>query len=104
MKIPEFKRSRIGLIAEFHKISNGFPNQDFFELSNLVNGQKFKKLLTLNEAQVNLWAIYGPIAVKLLTACKQQHTTLHQQQQAMMQQMALLSTNAATLHNNQYIQ
>ncbi len=28
-----------------------------FELSNLVNGQKFKKLLTLNEAQENLWAI-----------------------------------------------
>jgi hypothetical protein len=27
-----------------------------FELSNVVNGQKFKKLLTLNEAQENLWA------------------------------------------------
>jgi hypothetical protein len=27
MKIPEFKRSRIGLIAEFHRIPNGFPNQ-----------------------------------------------------------------------------
>ncbi len=39
-----------------------------FELSNVVNGQrqKFKKLLTLNKAQENLWAIYGPIAVKLL--------------------------------------
>ncbi len=30
-----------------------------FELSNVVNGQKFKKLLTLNEAQENLWAKYG---------------------------------------------
>ncbi len=27
MKIPEFKRSRIGLIAEFRRILNGFPNQ-----------------------------------------------------------------------------
>ncbi len=37
-----------------------------FELSNIVNGQKFEKLLTLNEAQNNLWVKYGPIAVKLL--------------------------------------
>ncbi len=42
--------------------------QQNFELSNIANGQKFEKLLTLNEAQENLWAIYGPIAVKLLTA------------------------------------
>ncbi len=27
MKIPEFKRSEIGLIAEFCGIPNGFPNQ-----------------------------------------------------------------------------
>ena len=27
MKIPEFKRSGIGIIAEFHGILNGFPNQ-----------------------------------------------------------------------------
>jgi hypothetical protein len=27
MKIPEFKRSGIGLILEFHGIPNGFPNQ-----------------------------------------------------------------------------
>ncbi len=27
MKIPEFKRSRIGLIAEFRRITNRFPNQ-----------------------------------------------------------------------------
>ncbi len=27
MKIPEFERSRIGLIAEFRGIPNGFPNQ-----------------------------------------------------------------------------
>jgi hypothetical protein len=37
-----------------------------FELSNIVNGPKFEKLLSFNEAQENLWAIYGPIAVKLL--------------------------------------
>ncbi len=37
-----------------------------FELSNVVNGQKFKKLLTLNEAQKKPWTKYGPIAVKLL--------------------------------------
>ncbi len=28
MRIPEFKRSGIGLIAEFCGIPNGFPNQD----------------------------------------------------------------------------
>jgi hypothetical protein len=27
MKIPEFKRSGIGIIAEFRGIPNGFPNQ-----------------------------------------------------------------------------
>jgi hypothetical protein len=27
MKIPEFKRSRIGIIADFHGILTGFPNQ-----------------------------------------------------------------------------
>jgi hypothetical protein len=27
MKIPEFKRSRTGLIGEFPRIPNGFPNQ-----------------------------------------------------------------------------
>jgi hypothetical protein len=27
MKIPEFKRFGIGLIAEFRRIPNGFPNQ-----------------------------------------------------------------------------
>ncbi len=38
-----------------------------FELPNVVNGQKFKKLLTLNETRNTLRAIYGPIAVKLLS-------------------------------------
>ena len=38
-----------------------------FDLSNVKNGQKFKKLLSLNEAQENLWAINGPIGVKLLS-------------------------------------
>jgi hypothetical protein len=28
MRIPEFKRSGIGLIAEFRGVPNGFPNQD----------------------------------------------------------------------------
>ncbi len=28
MRVPEFKRSGIGLIAELHRILNGFPNQD----------------------------------------------------------------------------
>jgi hypothetical protein len=28
MKIQDFKRSGIGLIAEFRGIPNGFPNQD----------------------------------------------------------------------------
>ncbi len=37
-----------------------------FELSNLVNGQNSKKLLALNEAKENLWAIHGHIVVKLL--------------------------------------
>jgi hypothetical protein len=30
MKIPEFKRSGIGLIPEFRGILNGFPNQAVF--------------------------------------------------------------------------
>ncbi len=30
MKIPEFKRSGIGLIVEFRGIPNGFPNQDSY--------------------------------------------------------------------------
>jgi hypothetical protein len=30
MKISEFKRSGIGLIAEFCRIQNGFPNQDTY--------------------------------------------------------------------------
>jgi hypothetical protein len=38
MKIPEFKRSGIGLIAEFHGISNGFPNQAY-------NHDSFSKIL-----------------------------------------------------------
>ncbi len=29
MKVPEFKRSGIGLIAEFRGITNGFPNLAF---------------------------------------------------------------------------
>jgi hypothetical protein len=29
MKIPEFERSGIGIIAEFYRILNGFPNQAF---------------------------------------------------------------------------
>ncbi len=44
---------------------SSWRTQLHFELSNVVNGQKLKKLLTLNEAQQNLWAKYGPIAVKL---------------------------------------
>ncbi len=28
MVIPEFKRSGAGMIAEFHRIPSGFPNQD----------------------------------------------------------------------------
>jgi hypothetical protein len=39
-----------------------------FELSNVVNRQKIEKLLSLNEAQINLWAKYSPIAVKLLNS------------------------------------
>ncbi len=37
-----------------------------FELSNVVNGQKFKKILTLNKALNKMWAKYGPRAVKPL--------------------------------------
>jgi hypothetical protein len=40
MKIPEFKRSRIGLIAEFCGIPNGFPNQDITSSSYVKNGTK----------------------------------------------------------------
>jgi hypothetical protein len=38
MKIPEFKRSGIGLIAEFCGIPNGFPNQD----SNIKSDKEAK--------------------------------------------------------------
>jgi hypothetical protein len=34
MKIPEFKRSGIGIIAEFHGILNGFPNQGGIQWQN----------------------------------------------------------------------
>ncbi len=44
MKIPEFKRSGIGLIAEFCRISNGFPKQAIIDsillpMRNIVNLQ-----------------------------------------------------------------
>ncbi len=41
-----------------------------FELSNVVNGQILKKMLTSNKAETNLLAKYGPIAVKLLSKKK----------------------------------
>jgi hypothetical protein len=41
MKIPEFKRSGIGLIVEFRRIPNGFPNQVLFDRAvSLAWGQK----------------------------------------------------------------
>jgi hypothetical protein len=36
MKIPEFKRSGIGIIAEFRGIPSGFPNQDRSKLLILI--------------------------------------------------------------------
>ncbi len=45
---------------------SSYRAQLHFEPSNVVNGQKFKKLFSLNEAQKNLWARYVPNAVKLL--------------------------------------
>ncbi len=38
MKIPEFKRSGIGLIVEFHGIPNGFPNQEADNSGSTTNG------------------------------------------------------------------
>jgi hypothetical protein len=38
----------------------------FFELSNVAKGQKNEKLLSLSEAQENLWCIHAPVAVNLL--------------------------------------
>jgi hypothetical protein len=35
MKIPEFKRSRIGIIAEFRGIPNGFPNQVYMSFPTI---------------------------------------------------------------------
>jgi hypothetical protein len=40
MKIPEFKRSGIGLIAEFHGIPNVFPNQDMSSSQNSRRGHR----------------------------------------------------------------
>jgi hypothetical protein len=42
MKIPEFKRSRIGLIAEFRGIPNGFPNQAYDESQELKQQSETK--------------------------------------------------------------
>jgi hypothetical protein len=39
MKIPEFKRSGIGLIAEFRGILNGFPNLVGLDLRSRVRPQ-----------------------------------------------------------------
>ena len=36
MKIPEFKRSRIGLIVEFSGIPNGFPNQGYMDIEDYM--------------------------------------------------------------------
>jgi hypothetical protein len=44
MKIPEFKRSGIGLIAEFHGIPNKFPNQELHQIviSMWENGKELR--------------------------------------------------------------
>ncbi len=47
-----------------------------FELSNVVKRHKYKKLLTLNKAPKNLWAKYGPIAVKLLIKWIMRHDNM----------------------------
>jgi hypothetical protein len=39
-----------------------------FDLSKVANGQKFEKLISLNEARENLWRIYAPVAVILLSS------------------------------------
>ncbi len=45
--------------------------QLIFELSNVVNGQKFEKLLTLNKAPKILWAKYGlSQCYTIITQCK----------------------------------
>ncbi len=49
------------------KPESSWRAQLHFELSNVANGQKFEKLLSLNEARKNLWRIYAPVAVILLT-------------------------------------
>jgi hypothetical protein len=46
MKIPEFKRSRIGLIAECHGNPNGFPNQALLGLPHTTICQHSGKLLS----------------------------------------------------------
>ncbi len=46
-----------------HRELSGSLSQ--LRVSNLVDGQKFKKLLSLNDAQKSLWAKYGPMVVKL---------------------------------------
>ncbi len=54
--------------VEHHNLSWRAQLHFDFELSNKVNKQKFEKILSLNDAQKNLWAIYGPTVVKLLMA------------------------------------
>jgi hypothetical protein len=55
MKILEFKRSGIGLIAEFPGIWNGFPNQDLYEAHSFdffVMVWLMKRATTIQPGQV----------------------------------------------------
>jgi hypothetical protein len=54
MKIPEFKRSGIGLIAEFHGILNKFPNQGPWAKSNATKFCSKKDRLSLIIAHIIL--------------------------------------------------
>jgi hypothetical protein len=46
--------NKLGTNVKHHYLS--WRAKLYFELSNVDNGQKFKKLLTLNKAKKNLWA------------------------------------------------
>ncbi len=43
----------------------------------VANGQKFKNILSLSKAPKNLWCIYAPVAVKLLTKASSAKQILH---------------------------
>jgi hypothetical protein len=75
MQIPEFKRSGIGLIAEFRRIPNGFPNQDLDTYSSRMGLFSFEPETEVDRPEIVVgrkgvrdWGGAGSSAVFLFDA------------------------------------